>query len=128
MDSDMPLLERLALLTQADDQAFAGLQAIYAQERGVKVPQVVKSYSPGGAPCGGNADGLADRDGGGAITIRHTDLEGRFRREPYRPPSQCGSRRRWRRLNRARCGSCRAKSSGVGAQPAMAAYVQCRPE
>ena len=46
----MPLLDKLALLTQGGDQAFAELQATYEQRVGLKVPQVVKSYSPVAPP------------------------------------------------------------------------------
>jgi hypothetical protein len=41
--SAMPRLDRLALLTQGSHRAFAELQALYAQEPGLKVPQRVKS-------------------------------------------------------------------------------------
>jgi hypothetical protein len=50
MESAMPLLDKLALLTQGGDQAFAELQALYEQEPGLKVPQGVKSYSPVAPP------------------------------------------------------------------------------
>jgi hypothetical protein len=49
-EPDMPRLDKLALLTQGSDQAFAELQALYAQEPGLKVPQRVKSYRPVAAP------------------------------------------------------------------------------
>src|SRR6266487_5619549 len=38
-ESDMPRLDKLALLTQGSDQAFAELQALYAQEPGLRRPQ-----------------------------------------------------------------------------------------
>lgn len=49
-ESDMPVLDKLALLTQGGDEVFVALQALYEQEPGVKVPQVVKSYSPAAPP------------------------------------------------------------------------------
>ncbi len=46
----MPVLDKLALLTQAGDEAFVALQVLYEQEPGIKVPQVVKSYSSAAPP------------------------------------------------------------------------------
>jgi hypothetical protein len=40
-----------ALLTQAGNRAFTEMQAVHKEESGLKVPRVVKSYSPVSEPC-----------------------------------------------------------------------------
>jgi hypothetical protein len=47
---DLTLLDRVARLTQAGDEAFDEIRAIYEREAILKVPPVVTSYSPVGEP------------------------------------------------------------------------------
>lgn len=49
-DDEYNLLDRVAVLTQAGNQAFIEMQATYREETGLKVPRVVESYSPVGGP------------------------------------------------------------------------------
>ena len=49
-DEEWRLLDQVAVLTQADNKAFAEMRAIYEGQIGLKVPRVVKSYSPVGEP------------------------------------------------------------------------------
>jgi hypothetical protein len=44
------LLDKVAVLTQAGNEAFTEMQAIYEEEVGLKVPRVVTCYSPVGEP------------------------------------------------------------------------------
>ena len=50
-EEEWRLLDQVAALTQASNEAFTEMRAIYEAEIGLKVPRVIKSYSPVGAPC-----------------------------------------------------------------------------
>ena len=43
---DIPILRRIAALTQHDDPPLAKVQALYASEPGLKAPPEVTSFSP----------------------------------------------------------------------------------
>jgi hypothetical protein len=49
-DEEWRLLDKVAALTQADNESFSEMRALYEGEIGLKVPRVVKSYSPAGGP------------------------------------------------------------------------------
>lgn len=49
-DDECNLLDKVAVLTQAGNEAFTEMRAIYEEEIGLKVPRVVQSYSPVGEP------------------------------------------------------------------------------
>ena len=49
-EEEWQLLDKVAVLTQAGNKAFAEMRAIYEEEIGLKVPRVVKCYSPVGEP------------------------------------------------------------------------------
>jgi hypothetical protein len=49
-DDECSLMDKVAVLTQTGNEAFTEMQAIYEEESGLKVPRVVKSYSPVGEP------------------------------------------------------------------------------
>ena len=49
-EEEWQLLDQVAVLTQADNKAFAEMRAIYEGEIGVRVPRVIKSYGPVGGP------------------------------------------------------------------------------
>jgi len=49
-NEDLALLDKVARLTQAGDGAFSEMRAIYENEVGLKVPLVVRSYSPVSTP------------------------------------------------------------------------------
>jgi len=49
-ERDLALLDRVARLTQAGDEAFDEMRAIYESEAILKAPPVVTSYSPVGEP------------------------------------------------------------------------------
>lgn len=50
-DEDIPLLDHLAALTQAGDEALPELQALYEQHDGLRVSPPIMSYSPVAEPC-----------------------------------------------------------------------------
>jgi hypothetical protein len=45
-EEEWRLLDKVAVLTQAGNEAFTGMQAIYEEEVGLKVPHMIKCYSP----------------------------------------------------------------------------------
>ena len=49
-DTDLALLDGVAILTQGGNEAFAGVRAVYEREPGLRVPPVVNSYSPVAPP------------------------------------------------------------------------------
>jgi hypothetical protein len=49
-EEEWQLLDKVAVLTRAGNEAFAEMRAIYEEEIGLKVPPVVKCYSPVGKP------------------------------------------------------------------------------
>jgi len=59
----MALLDRVAALTQAGDEAFDELRRVYAEEPGLRMPEVVKSYSPVAPPRKVRVQGLPAREG-----------------------------------------------------------------
>jgi hypothetical protein len=50
IEEEWRLLDRVAVLTQAGNEAFAEMRAIYEEEIGLKVPRVIRSYGPAGEP------------------------------------------------------------------------------
>ena len=50
IDEEWRLLDKVATLTQAGNEAFPEMQAIYEGNADLKVPRAVKSYSPVGEP------------------------------------------------------------------------------
>ncbi len=50
-DEDVPLLDSLAVLTQAGDEALPELQALYEQHAGLRVSPPIMKYSPVAEPC-----------------------------------------------------------------------------
>ena len=49
-EEEWQLLDKVAVLTQASNEAFAEMRATYEEKIGLKVPRVVKCYSPVGEP------------------------------------------------------------------------------
>ena len=49
-EGELALLDKIAVLTQAGNESFSEMQAIYENEAGLKVPPVVMSYSPAFGP------------------------------------------------------------------------------
>ena len=49
-EEELDLLDKVAVLTQAGNEAFSEMQAIYENEPSLKVPPVIMSYSPASAP------------------------------------------------------------------------------
>ena len=43
-DEDLALLDKVAVLTQAGNEAFPEIRAIYENETGLKMPSVITSY------------------------------------------------------------------------------------
>lgn len=50
-EDEWRLLDRVAILTQSGNKAFAEMRATYEEEIGLKVPRVIKSYGLVGEPC-----------------------------------------------------------------------------
>ena len=50
-EEDVALLDKLAMLTQGGDDAFAEVQAVYENDEGLRVPSVVMSFSPVAEPA-----------------------------------------------------------------------------
>ena len=49
-DEDMLLLDKVATLTQADNDAFSEMQAMYAHGKGLRVAHPIMCYSPVARP------------------------------------------------------------------------------
>lgn len=49
-EEELALLDEVAVLTQARDEAFSQLRALYEREPDLKVPSVVNTYSPAAGP------------------------------------------------------------------------------
>ncbi len=49
-EEEWRLLDKVAVLTQAGNQAFTEMQAIHREEVGLRVPRAITSYSPVGEP------------------------------------------------------------------------------
>jgi hypothetical protein len=50
-DDGANLLDKVAILTQAGNEAFAEMRTVYEAEPGLKVPPVIRSYGPVGEPA-----------------------------------------------------------------------------
>ncbi|MGH2459795.1 MAG: transglutaminase-like domain-containing protein [Chloroflexota bacterium] len=49
-ETDLALLDGVAILTQGGNETFSGVRAVYEREPGLRVPAVVNSYSPVAPP------------------------------------------------------------------------------
>jgi hypothetical protein len=49
-DEELKLLDQVAALTQGGNETFSEVQAIYENETQLRIPRVIRSYSPAGQP------------------------------------------------------------------------------